>query len=76
MTDTPKPTVHFFEISLPYVFEYFAKFFPRPPGRHYVGQPEWIVDRDQGRVVFKLFSQPDEPPAPDVEPPSESGEKT
>lgn len=68
MSDTQR--THYYEVSLDYVFEHFTRFYVPPPGRHNVGKPEWIVDRERNLVVFKLWSEPDEPPAPDAELPS------
>lgn len=57
-----KKTTHLYETSLNYVFEHFARFYNPPPGRHNVGQAEWIVDRERGLVVFKLYTEPDDAP--------------
>lgn len=57
-----KENIHLYEVSLTYVFEHFARFYAPPPGRHNVKKPEWIVDREQGRVVFKLYTEPDDEP--------------
>lgn len=58
-----KKIAYLYEAKLYDVFEYFAKGYRTPPpGRHFVDKPEWIVDRERGLVVFKLFTEPDETP--------------